>query len=110
MKSRKILALANSPNVPLALSVMTSGASFLTNLVRRAVSGSAGLSTMTRIFGFCFSNCLARSWKYACASGLNWKKVRTVLPPSSRLERLVRNEATSMTTPTTTAARLGAWP
>ena len=51
LKSRKIFALANSPKVPLALSVITSGTSFLTSRVRSAVSGSAGLSTTTRMSG-----------------------------------------------------------
>ena len=79
--------MANSPKVPLAFRVITSGTSFLTSRVRSAVSGSAGLSTTTRMSGFSFSNCSARSWKYAWASGLNWKNVMTVRPPSP-LEQL----------------------
>ena len=82
LKSLKILAVANSPKVPLPFRVKTSGTSFFTSRVRRAVSGSAGLSTTTRMSGLAASKSRARSWKYAFASPLNWKKVMVTRPPS----------------------------
>ena len=79
LKSRKILAVANSPNVPLAFSVMTSGTSFFTSRVRSAVSGSAGLSTTTRMSGFSLLELARRGpGSSPAASPLNWKNTSVV--------------------------------